>query len=399
MSMSEFEKHLQSEGDNPFSLSITGASLPDDFSEDDIAFAQELSQLFSPEEEMLPPFFVQTLLEADDPRLVPLDHGFAHKTSARVFRSLKLRRSLFSQERSTVRSILAALQEITRRKSLLAWAAVLMLIMIFTVAFTAPSFEEGVAMLLRGAPAGVLKVHRYPNVVHNRPPALVDNSTLPTSLNLLAAEQQLHFNIYWPQYKPANYSLAAINLYEDPNNNWADGPVVELVYNLDPDRLVRGTGELVIREFKPLVQTLQVVKDDAAYPIEPDANGNPRAIYVNGQWLTPNKFVHTWAYGTRSEIIYQQDGVVFWIAGDQRDGIGEKALWGVAQSLQIVPLFANPMFTKNATATILQGDTMNGPFSTDLIAIDNGSDNPYYLSLSSYISGKTTIPQNPTHVH
>src|SRR6266566_4915202 len=72
MSMSEFEEQFHSEGDNLFSLSITEPSLPADFSEEDVAFAQELSQLFSPEKEELPPFFVQTLLEAEDPRYIPL---------------------------------------------------------------------------------------------------------------------------------------------------------------------------------------------------------------------------------------------------------------------------------------------------------------------------------------
>src|SRR5437588_558530 len=130
MSMSEFEKHVDREGDDLSSLFITEVPLPADFSEDDVAFAQELSQLFSPEEEVLPPFFAQTLLAAEDPRYVALDHGFAQKTSARVFRSLKLRRRLFSQQRSILRAIVGALHEISIRKSLLAWASVLMLIMI-----------------------------------------------------------------------------------------------------------------------------------------------------------------------------------------------------------------------------------------------------------------------------
>ena len=400
MSMSEFEKQFHSEGDNLFSLSITEPSLPTDFSEEDVAFAQELSQLFSPEKEELPPFFVQTLLEAEDPRYIPLDHEFAQKTSARVFRSLKLRRRLFSQQRSVLRSMVGALQEIISRKTLLAWAAVLMLIMTFTVAFTAPSFVEGVAMLLHGAPAGVLKMHHYPKEVHHYTPPSYNDPTLPKPINLLAAEQQLHFKIYWPQHMPSNYFLAAINIYEDPHNNWADGPVVELVYSLNADSApLKGTGQIVIREFKPLIQTLQVVQDDAAYPIQPDANGNPRAIYVDGQWLTRGKVARIWAYGGRSEVIYQQDGVVFWIAGDQRDGIGKKALWAVAQSLQVLP-FTHPTLLKDAVATLWQaGDTINGPFLNDVVAVFSDNNNPYYLSLSSYISGKPTAPKNPTRGH
>src|SRR5437588_12379096 len=119
MSMSEFEKHVDREGDDLSSLFITEVPLPADFSEDDVAFAQELSQLFSPEEEVLPPFFSQTLLAGEDPRYVALDHGFAQKTCARVFRSLKLCSRLFSHQRSILRAIVGAVDDnMIRRRQL-----------------------------------------------------------------------------------------------------------------------------------------------------------------------------------------------------------------------------------------------------------------------------------------
>src|SRR5436305_14824499 len=100
MSMSEFEKQFHSEGDNLFSLTITEPSLPADFNEEDVAFAQELLQLFSPEKVELPRFFVTTLLYPEDPRHTALDHGVAQNTTARVLRSLKPQRRLVSQHPS-----------------------------------------------------------------------------------------------------------------------------------------------------------------------------------------------------------------------------------------------------------------------------------------------------------
>jgi len=115
MNMKEFERQNNN--------NIEEIALPEDFSEEDVAFAQELGVLFSPEEEIIPPYFAQTLLEVEDPRYTPVEAAFAQKTSARVFRSLKLRRSLFSHRNSKLSMVGDALHEIASRKTLLAWAA------------------------------------------------------------------------------------------------------------------------------------------------------------------------------------------------------------------------------------------------------------------------------------
>ncbi|HWS83602.1 MAG TPA: hypothetical protein VN207_05025 [Ktedonobacteraceae bacterium] len=46
----------------------------------------------------------------------------------------------------------------------------------------------------------------------------------------------------------------------------------------------------------------------------------------------------SWVYSDRSELIYedQNSGVVFWIVGDQRDGIDSDALRTIANSLSLV---------------------------------------------------------------
>lgn len=392
MNMSEFNNlNNDEEQEHNSALRATPTSLPADFSEDDLDFAQELSALFSPQDEELPPYFVQTLLAAEDPRYLPVDHRFVQKTSARVFRSLKLRRRLFPTYRLSISAIADTLREAISRKVILAWTAAFVLLMMFTVAFTGPSFERGMVILLQGARSGILRVHHYPAHV-NRPVYLVDKDAAPPQVSLFTAQQQLHFKMSWPRSLPANYTLSAVNIYEDTGNTWADGPILELVYSLPDTALSKGTGQIVIREFLPRQNVLQVVQDGAAHAIGVDKNGNARAIYVEGEWLPRGKLAGSlWSSVARRELILQQNGVVFWIAGDARDGINEKALWSVAQSLSPVS-FIHAARVKEGTVTILQADkSSTGPFANDVLAIfsSDGVDGPYYINVSSYFAGIT----------
>jgi len=393
--MSESDQQLDSDGDknNNYSLPTQGHAIPTDFGEEDLAFVEELNCLFSPEEEDLPPYFVQTLLEAEDPQYYPLDPGFEKKTSARVFRHLKLRRRLYHDPRTLLGALSTGISDIYARRSLLALTAAFVFIMLITVAFTAPSFGEGVTMLLQGARGGVYQVNHYPNQVHRRSHDAANPQ--PREITLTAAQQQLHFKMYWPQYLPQNYSLdSQYLLYQvkDEHQPWADDPIVELVYNLPETRAApKGTGQIVIREFKPIENVLQVVQDDAAFTIQPDQFGRPKAIYVNGQWRPTNGNV--WDYGGRSEVIYQQNGVVFWIAGDQRDGIGEKILWKIAQSMQTIPF--NHLMAMNGETTYMTRaplDDVHDPFVTDILVIPDGSpDGMYFMNVSSYQAAKTAL--------
>ena len=396
MSMSESDQQLDSDGDknNNYSLPTQGHAIPTDFGEEDLAFVAELNCLFSPEEEDLPPYFVQTLLQAEDPQYYPLDPGFEKKTSARVFRHLKLRRRLYHDPRTLLGALSTGISGIYARRSLLALTAAFAFIMLITVAFTAPSFEEGVTMLLQGARGGVYQVNHYPNQVHRH---LYDAANhQPRQITLTAAQQRLHFKMYWPDYIPQNYTLdSQYLLYQvtDQQQPWADGPIVELVYTLpETGAAPKGTGQIVIREFKPSENVLQVVQDDAAFTIQPDQFGRPKAIYVNGKWLPANgKSAPAWDYGRRSEVIYQQNGVVFWIAGDQRDGIGEKILWDIAQSMQTIPF--NHLMAMNGETTYMTRaplDNVLDPFVTDILVIPDGStDGMYFMNVSSYQALKT----------
>jgi hypothetical protein len=398
MSMSEFNRQMNSENDDSFSLSELEQAIPTDFGEEDLAFAQELNTIFSAEKEELPPYFVQTLLASEESLFQPVESGFEHKTRARVFRRLKLRRRLFNTPRSAFSAFITGISSIYARGSLLASMAAFTLIMLVTVAFTAPSFASGMAILLHGARSGVYRVHDYPKVVHTVPQTTINDQS--EQIPLSEALQQLHFRMYWPQSLPSNYSLDSIYLYQATDQGWADGPIIELVYDLS-GVTPKGTGEIVIREFKPNEDVFQLVQDRAVHPIQIEQDGLPKAIYVDGQWISRGRFLPKWAYGERSELIYQQNGVVFWIAGDQYDGIGEKALWNTAQSLQLLP-YSRLMLMRGDTTFITRTSlsTANDPFSTDVLAInrEDSPDGAYFINVSSYQSEKP-LQKPVTHGH
>ncbi len=404
MSMSEFEGQLNNDGDAISSLHKQKHAIPADFGEEDLAFVEELNALFSPEDEELPPYFAQTLLESEDLRFYPVEPGFEKKTSVRVFRDLKLRRRLYHDPKSLLGAVTTGMRGISARRSLLAFIAAFMFIILITVAFTAPSFAQGMAILLQGARGGVLQVHNFPKVVrgshHSHQHS--SNAQTPGPITLLAALQQLHFSMYWPAWVPRNYSPDSIYLYQAKDQSWSDGPVVELVFSLpDAGASTKGTGQIVIREFKPSEEALQVVQDNAVHIIQNDQYGRPQAIYVNGQWLLPTgKFSPQWAYGGRGEVIYGQNGVVFWIAGDQRDGINEATLWQIAQSMGTVEasrFITHQMLVQDTVQQAALSDARD-VFVNDLLQVspDDSPESAYFMKLSSY-QQQITAPKSGSH--
>jgi hypothetical protein len=402
MSMSEFEEQLNTweEGFSP--LSRQGHDVPADFSEEELAFAQELDSLFVPHKEEIPPYFVQTLLESDDPRFFPVEPGFEHKTRARVMRRLKVRRRLFHSGPPSLYSLISVMPI---RRSLVVSAS-LMLFLFMTVVFTAPSFASGMTMLLRSGRTGVLLTRNYPSNVKPAPHAtnLQSDSDTQLMMSLLDAQQLLHsWNMSMPQIVPDKYALTGTYIYQEPQQSWSDGPFMEFDYSLT-GRVLHGMGELAIREFKlkPNASVFQVVKDGAAESIKIDKqNGLAQAIYVDGQWVLHDKLYGVWIYGQRSELIYQKDGIVFWIVGDQRDGIKKDVLLKIANSLQMIHISRLiPVGGGNNmnSVTVLNGD-INGPFTGDLLAIfSDDSSVGSYLSLAG--SDQTqTVPSKLTGLH
>lgn len=401
MSMSEFERQENGGGKESSSLSIHQQDAPDDFTEEELVFAAELNTLFSPEEENLPPYYVQTLLDTDDQRFEVVARGFEHRTSARVFRRLKLRRRLFYTHTSPLGALSAGVGDASVRRSMMTMVAAFALLLLVTVAFTGASFVSGMAILLRGTHgAGVYGVNKFPvDLVYSaQHPYNWQDAPDPAAkdITLLSAQQQMHFQMYWPQNTLSGYSLQHINFYVNLDQQWADGPMLEFEYSLPPSKVApKGMGEVWVREFKPRAYALQLVQEHASTPIDMDNSGKAMAIYVDGQWDSGGRGTPVWVSGGRSELIYQVNGVIFWIVGDQRDGVGEKQLMQVAQGLSPVTFDQQFRMAGDSVPVTQLSEPIDGPFSTDVIVVfpdDNGDGNgPYYISVSSY--------QPPQHAH
>ena len=391
MSMSEFERQENTEGNEPFPVAMRRPPTPpDDFTEEDLAFARELNALFSLEEENLPPYYVQTLLDVEDQRFEPAPREFEHKTSARVFRRLKLRRRLFYTHISPFHALSMGIRDTLTQRSLLATVGAFLLVMLLTVAFTGSSFATGVAILLRGTHgSGVYQIDNYPVGQVQNAQYDAQNDSSPRSISLLAAQSQLLFPMYAPSSMLPSYSLAHINLYVGLDQQWADGPMLEFEFSLPPSNVApKGMGEIWVREFKPRADVLQLVEKGASIPIETDASGRARAIYVDGEWDQGTRGIPQWVYGGRSELIYQIDGVVFWIVGDQRDGVGEQQLIDVARGLMPVPLTQQFRLLGSAVTVTQMSEDVPGPFSTDVIVVypsdSSDGDGPYYINVTTY---------------
>src|SRR5581483_5380212 len=296
MSMSEFERQDNIDDDESFPVAIRRSTTPADFTEEDLAFAEELNALFSPEEENLPPYYVQTLLDADDQRFEPVPREFEHRTSARVFRRLKLRRRLFYTHVSPLHALSMEIRDASMRRSLLAMVSTFALVMLLTVAFTGSSFATGVAILLRGTHAsGVLLTDKYPVGLVQNAQYESQNDSSPKSISLLAAQDQMLFSMYSPSYMLPPYSLSHINLYVGLDQQWADGPMLEFEYSLPPSNVApKGMGEIWVREFQPRANVLQLVEKGASIPIKMDDSGRAYAIYVDGEWDLGTRGVPEW---------------------------------------------------------------------------------------------------------
>ncbi len=206
--------------------------------------------------------------------------------------------------------------------------------------------------------------------------------------------------MYWPLILPNAYNLKNINLYQNSQQQWMDGPLIEFVYKL-PANMVRSTGVLRIGEFKldPSVKVLQVVKDGAAQPVGVAQNGQATAIYVDGQWVRHNNDHADWVYGQRSELIYQHDGIVFWLVGDQIDGMNESTLLNIANSLQPVDIslaMHDGLLSQLNYVNILDG-VDHGPFNGDVLAVSsgNGPIGPYL----SFVGASSNPPATSKPAH
>jgi hypothetical protein len=373
MSMSEFEEcpPESKAADKIFCLPNMEGLFPADFSVEEVEFACELDALFSLEQENLPPLYVQTLVEGDDPRYQSVESGFELKTRAKVFRRLQLERRLNLSVRPNIREILHT-RAASVSRPLLTFCASCLLFVLMTIAATAPAFASGLSYLLSGAHSGVVFVDQSPVTASTQEPSQQGTRDDTQKISFVTAQQRLHFSVSVPSYVPARYNQSSFYLYKG-NNTWADGPimVVEYTYAL-PGVAPK---HITICEFKPLETVYLVVKDGAARRIAVNNGNSNTAIFVEGHWTDTGASNPTWVYNDRSELIDENNGVVFWIVGDPTDGINNAELTSVASSLHE---FDWQQFDHvgGHIAQVMQSDE-NTPdlFADDVIYLNN-PDNP-----------------------
>jgi hypothetical protein len=250
-----------------------------------------------------------------------------------------------------------------------------MLFALVTMITTGNSFAAGMAILWSGAHSGVLQVPEYPKELATRVVQKQNNHPAVhprfRQVSLLSVQEQILFPMYWPESLPDNYSLTSLSILNGPDQNWADGPIIQLNYDYSlPGVKAHGTGRIAIREFKPMGKVIQVVKDGAAHQIAIGNNGSGQVgIYVDGQWNQKAKVSQAWVFGTRSELIYEHNGIIFWIVGDQRDGINGAVLQNIAASMAYFNV-VHAMHLDNHIDVILTLEDSTWSFSGDVIYLD-----------------------------
>jgi hypothetical protein len=334
----------------------SGRLWPEDFSPEEKRFADELRELFPIEDEVLPPLYVQTLL--DDELRAPLGRGYTRKLIYRVMRRLDLptrpltprRGFLGLPEGTTLRSV----TEPVRRAGtpVIAALSLLMALVLGTVYLATPSFAEGLRLLL--GQTGAQQLESYP--------ANVADASHPVKPRTQASAAM---PMFWLGPALGRYSYIGMGLLDQ--QDWSNGQVLDIQYSLTqpaiqeqaqtgandansasgtgdansvsgasgqkPGAQTSGSGLLDIREFQvsnAYSAVLLVVQDGSATMTS--VNGQP-AVYVDGMWVVTQGGRKMWQRGTRSMLIFERDGVIFWITGDQRDGMTEYPLTRIAAAL------------------------------------------------------------------
>lgn len=326
--MRQFERSHSSSAWTPGDKS----EFPADFSAEEMELAGELRDLFAIEREELPPRFAQTLLENE--RQAVAERGFEERLTYRVFRRLRVRRDLALGPAPRRPLAQRSLRQRPAMRPLASAVAAAMVLMVVAMVLATPSFAEGMRLIL--GQTGVTQTARYPSNV--RPSGTHGEMQRPTVFDP-------SMPLEWLGHSDGRYLYKGVRL-DDPTI-WSKGAIVELQYQVDGD--VQGSGLLDIREFQINphdAAVLQVVQTPYAVPATVD--GNTPAVYVDGIWMprtahrvmdmmsgsTSAPFV--WESGTRSELIFEIGSVIYWMVGDQRDGMDQNELVRLAGQLQSV---------------------------------------------------------------
>lgn len=338
---------------------------PADFLPEEAEFARELRDYFPPEREELPPLYVQTLV--GDVRYRPLEASFEQKVAYSVFRRLHLeRRPLFTPpiRRSMPWDAWLATSMRLVGNTRASVAAALVALMVVSVMLASPSFAAGMRILL--GHTGVQQVQNYP--ANTRLPVAGTHSrAYPAN-----EHSDVLTSVEWLGVTMGKYTYR--DTYINAPQEWSDGPVVEMVYDRSDGTL--GSGDLDMREFRmsrSLASVLQVVADGHATAVT--VNGLP-GVYVDGRWVSTGKH-KVWQAGIKSELIFEQHGLIFWIVGDQRDGIGQDQLIAAAQHLAPVKVRT---LEPNRSSLRLVGqelqDVLQNPISDEVLALIPAGSSP-----------------------
>jgi hypothetical protein len=310
-------------GFDQFASSETGASgaeraeplFPDDFTQDEALFATELREVYDIEREDLPAGYVPTILGYE--RHKPAQPGFERRMTRSVFRELNLPgRPLF--ERRPLFQFAAALTEPAQElrhagRAAIGVLASVMLVMVMSMVFATPSFADGLQILL--GHTGVQQVPEYPRNVHE--------SAAPQM-----KPQEVQTPLYWMGQTVGEY--AYLGMRKLPSEDWSKGPIVDVQYVLT--NIPAGSGVLDVRMFQiadKYQAVLKVVQSGSAREIK---FGDTWVIYVDGTWVAQGRH-RFWQSGVHSQLLFEKNGLIFWITGDQRDGMGQAQLLDAASKI------------------------------------------------------------------
>lgn len=330
----------------------THTRYPNDFSDAEEAFADALRGAFSFEYDDMPPDYVQTLLE--DELRAPTPAGYEQKVAYRVMRQLDLpRRPLFERParrflgvaRLTAPDLADLLDgEVVRRaanyarRPLAGMLGVLAAVMISVLLLASPAFASGVQVLIAGH-TGAHETQGYPTSAHIA-------TYNPTAGLRYTSLFNVKTTLYWLGSSVNGYVYQGIQLYQPTHPDWSDGPVVDMEYGRPDGR--GGMSLLDIREFQIAPQyaaVQQAVQAGSATPTS--VNGAP-AVYIDGGW-TPHVVyqngamlpgggaaaqTYSWVTGGRTELLFEQAGVIFWIVGSPTDGMTMQPLVAFASLLR-----------------------------------------------------------------
>ena len=183
-----------------------------------------MRELFPIEDEVLPPLYVQTLL--DDELRAPLSRGYTRKLTYRVMRRLELPRRALTPRRGPLGlpegTTLRAVAEPVRRAGMpvLAALSLLMALVIGSVYLATPSFAEGLRLLL--GQTGAQQLDSYPTNVA-KPEKPVNARSMGTS-------QSAPMPDFWLGPVVGEYSYMGMSLLDQ--QDWSNGPVLDIQYSL-----------------------------------------------------------------------------------------------------------------------------------------------------------------------